>query len=242
MFTKQQILEEIKRTAKENGGKPLGAGRFEKETVIKANDWEKYWARFGDALKEAGFAPNEFQSGYSDEFLANKIIEVIHKLGKFPTLREIKVEKNNNPEFPSTSAFYRWGSSKHQMAEKLMDYCKSKTGYDDIIKLCESVIQKFGTGNVFSGNDTSQSLGEVYLFKHGRYYKIGKTNDTVRRGTELRIQLPEKMDLIHSIKTDDPSGIEAYWHRRFDSKRMNGEWFDLNSTDIKAFKRWKRII
>jgi hypothetical protein len=30
----------------------------------------------------------------------------------------------------------------------------------------------------------------------------------VRRGAELRIQLPEKMDLIHSIKTDDPSGVE----------------------------------
>jgi len=73
-------------------------------------------------------------------------------------------------------------------------------------------------------------------------YKIGKTNDTVRRGNEIRIQLPERTDLIHSIKTDDPSGIEAYWHKRFETKRMNGEWFDLNSSDIKAFKRWRRII
>ena len=89
-------------------------------------------------------------------------------------------------------------------------------------------------------NDASES-GEVYLFKSGRYYKIGKTIDTVRRGNELRIQLAEKIDLIHSIKTDDPSGIESYWHRRFDSKRMNGEWFDLNSSDVKAFKQWKRI-
>ncbi len=83
--------------------------------------------------------------------------------------------------------------------------------------------------------------GFVYLFKSGRYYKIGKTKDMVRRGTEIRIQLPEKLDLIHSIQTDDPSGVEAYWHRRFDEKRMNGEWFDLNSADIRAFKRWRRI-
>lgn len=64
----------------------------------------------------------------------------------------------------------------------------------------------------------------------------------MRRGNELKIQLPENLDLIHEIKTDDPSGIEAYWHRRFEAKRMQGEWFDLNSTDIKAFKRWRRII
>ena len=85
-------------------------------------------------------------------------------------------------------------------------------------------------------------LGEVYLFKSGRYYKIGKTNDTVRRGKELRIQLPEKCILIHSIKTDDPSGIETYWHGRFEEKRLNGEWFNLSPTDIKAFKNWRRII
>ena len=87
----------------------------------------------------------------------------------------------------------------------------------------------------------SDLVGEVYLFKSGRHYKIGKTKDTVRRGSEIRIQLPEKLSLIHSIKTDDPSGIESYWHNRFESKRMEGEWFDLNSADIRAFKRWRRI-
>ena len=87
----------------------------------------------------------------------------------------------------------------------------------------------------------SDLVGEVYLFKSGRYYKIGKTKDTVRRGSEIRIQLPERVNLIHSIKTDDPSGIESYWHNRFESKRMNGEWFDLNPSDVKAFKRWRRI-
>ena len=93
----------------------------------------------------------------------------------------------------------------------------------------------FGTPSVDT-TKRANSLWSDFLVK------IGKTNDTVRRGNELRIQLPEKTDLIHSIKTDDPSGIEAYWHKRFEEKRMQGEWFNLSSADVKAFKRWRRII
>jgi Meiotically Up-regulated Gene 113 (MUG113) protein len=238
MLTKQQILDEIKRTAKENGGTPLGMARFEKETGISTYDWGKYWARFGDAQKEAGFTPNQFQGAHADEFLIEKIVGLARKLGKFPTYREIQVERSNDPELPDKGAFSRLGT-KEQLATKVMEYCKEKGGYDDVVELCQSILKK-STEETIS-DDTNSAIGEVYLFKSGKYYKIGKTNDTVRRGSELRIQLPEKMDLIHSIKTDDPSGIEAYWHRRFEAKRLNGEWFDLNSSDIKIFKRWKRI-
>jgi hypothetical protein len=50
-MTKEEILNEIRRTAKENSGKPLGQNRFLKETGINPYDWGKYWARFGDAQK-----------------------------------------------------------------------------------------------------------------------------------------------------------------------------------------------
>lgn len=33
-ITKQEILNAIRQTAKENGGKPLGKGRFEKLTIL----------------------------------------------------------------------------------------------------------------------------------------------------------------------------------------------------------------
>lgn len=49
----------------------------------------------------------------------------------------------------------------------------------------------------------------MYLLRSGRFYKIGRSNAVGRRERELAIQLPERAALVHSIKTDDPSGIEA---------------------------------
>ena len=77
------------------------------------------------------------------------------------------------------------------------------------------------------------------MLKSGRNYKVGRSNSFDRRSRELKIQLPEQADTVHVIRTDDPIGIELYWHRRFESKRKNGEWFELNAQDVKAFKRRK---
>ncbi len=239
MVSKPEILDEIKRTALANDGKPLGIDRFENVTGIKPHEWGRYWARFGDAQKEAGFEPNQLQGAHSDEFLIEKVVEITRKLGKFPTYREIEVERRFDADLPNNKVFQRLGT-KERLAQLASEYCAKHDGLDHLAELCRAV-----TSNDKGEHDNeaadSVSYGEVYLFKSGRYFKIGRTNDTVRRGSEIRIQLPEKMTLVHSIKTDDPPGVEAYWHKRFETKRMKGEWFDLDPADIKAFKRWRRI-
>jgi len=82
-------------------------------------------------------------------------------------------------------------------------------------------------------------VGFVYLLQSGRHYKIGRTNALGRREREPAIQLPEKAKAVHSIETDDPVGIETYWHKRFEALRKNGEWFELGADELRAFKRRK---
>jgi len=236
-ISKQAIIDAIRKTAEENGGVPLGKDRLKKETGIGEYDYFKYWPTLSEAQRAAGFTANVLNAAHSEEFVLDSVIALMRELNRFPTNADLTVKRNKDNAFPSPSAITRRGSKK-DFAAKISQYAKDK-GYNDIVELCKVIVESPNKQKDIEDSETTQTLGEVYLFKSGKYYKIGKTNDTVRRG---RIQLPEKMDLIHSIKTDDPSGIEAYWHRRFEAKRMNGEWFDLNSADIKAFKRWRRII
>ena len=82
--------------------------------------------------------------------------------------------------------------------------------------------------------------GYVYLLRSGRRYKIGKSTDPSRRFREVRLELPDETNQVHTIPTDDPSGIESYWHQRFAEKRIrNTEFFSLTAEDVRAFKRRK---
>jgi hypothetical protein len=79
------------------------------------------------------------------------------------------------------------------------------------------------------------------LLKIGREkrYKIGKAVLVERRADQISLQLPEDLELVHAIRTDDAYGIEDYWHRRFETKNTKGEWFSLSRQDVEAFKRRK---
>jgi hypothetical protein len=234
---KATILREIKRTAEANGGAPLGAARFRAETGIGVRDWRKWWARWGDAAREAGFAPNPFGAKHDQSQLLEKYAQFARELGRLPTSADLRLKARQDDQFPSMSSFdSRW--RKCDLVARLLEHCRDREGYDDVVRLCEEYSPR-NRDAAEKPRGAAFEIGFVYLIKSGRYFKIGKTNAVGRREYELAIQLPEKPKTVHVIRTDDPDGIEGYWHKRFAEKRKNGEWFDLTNGDVAAFKRRK---
>ncbi len=151
----------------------------------------------------------------------------------------MRIEQIGNPDFPYNAIKKRG----RDFIRDLVRYCEKNPGHDDILEICQPILERLDEKEKDDvTNNSSSSVGTVYLYKHGKYYKIGHSNDPVRRGKEIRLESPETLKLIHSFKTDDPSGVEAYWKKRFENKRWKEtETFSLNSQDIKAFKRWKKL-
>lgn len=139
MYTKEEILVEIRKTAEENNGKPLGQTAFKRVTGMTPFDCSRYWPKFSDAIKEAGFPPNDPWTRYPDELLIKKTIEKIRKYGRYPTLNELFVENNKGDDFP----FHIFKKRKQDyVVGKIIDYCKNRVGYEDIIKACKPIIEK----------------------------------------------------------------------------------------------------
>jgi len=240
MVTKEHIVLEIQRVAAENGGSPPGRERFTAETGIKPWDWlGRYWTRWGDALKEAGFQPNQLQGRYADDLILGQYVALIQKLGRMPTYAEVRMHSLGKPGSPTHWTLERFGG-KAELAAKVIDFCKRHAGHEAVLEMCATVAGQTAKTSR-APKESEENWGYVYLMKSGRHYKVGRTVSTGRREREFQIQLPERPRLIHQIKTDDPVGIEHYWHQRFEDRRVRkeAEFFALTPQDVAAFKRRK---
>lgn len=236
---KEQILREIRRTAKANGGVPLGYRSFEAETGLARRGWQgRYWARWGDAVREAGLEANQPNPTTGRDAIAERVITMARRIGRIPVWHEMQLERRNDATFPGRRAFITAGmGTTDTLASTLASYCSNRDGYDDVLVLLSSTRRPSTSASLDTRRD-----GSVYLLKSGRYYKLGRAFDFGRRGRDINLQLPERAVTVHVIRTDDPVGIEAYWHKRFEDRRRNGEWFELTDADLRAFKRRKNFM
>jgi hypothetical protein len=174
-----------------------------------------------------------------DNLVLGKYALLTKELKHLPVAAELRLKAKQDQSFPSHTVFDRLGN-KQQLVKKLVEFCEANTNFLDVIEIARNYITNVVESTDDSnGEATDETFGYVYMLKSGRNYKVGRSNSFERRARELRIQLPEQADTVHVIQTDDPIGIELYWHRRFETKRKNGEWFELTAADVKAFKRRK---
>lgn len=232
---REHILNEIRKWASANDGRTPGVRIFERVTGIREGAWRGvYWARWGDAIREAGLQPNEKQGKHSEEFFLTKIADACRHYQKFPTAIELRMFQKIDGDIPSEKAIRRHFGSLTNVPNRLAEWITTSGKYQDILAFMPSKV-----GATATITNTLVAEGAVYLLQSGAHYKIGRSDQIERRVKEIRIALPDTAKLVHSIRTDDPAGIEAYWHRRFADKRTNGEWFKLSGADVAAFRRRK---
>jgi len=241
MLTKKEILREIYKYAEENDNKTPSEKKLYENTKIGIYDRMKYWSNYGELVSEAGLIPNEFdKTKYSQEQLCKIFIKVIREKSKWPTRGELDVKHFSNSDFPISGTFYKKLGLTKELAKTILEFVEDKKGYSDIIDICKVVFKKFeNQEESFENKDINH--GFVYLGKQHGDYKIGHSTDPNRRREDVTLLGSEPFKEIYKIETDDMNGLEKYWHHRFKSKKKRGEWFNLSSSDIKAFKRWKKI-
>lgn len=82
--------------------------------------------------------------------------------------------------------------------------------------------------------ESKHDEGYVYLIQADNgLTKIGKSKTKKRRTEQLDITLPYETKLLGTIKSSKYSALEKELHDRYESKRIRGEWFDLDKDDVK---------
>lgn len=79
--------------------------------------------------------------------------------------------------------------------------------------------------------------GYVYVVKVDGRYKIGKTKNPTNRFGEYTRLYEEPIVVVCEV-VFDYSEVEKELHKKYADKRLRGEWFNLNETDIELIKNY----
>lgn len=111
-----------------NEGQAPGMKRFFALTGIKESDWRgKYWVRWGDALAEAGLAPNEWTTANDEDDELARFAALARELRHFPVFAELGILRRSNPAIPSPKIFRRFGG-KQELAARVRSFCLAACG------------------------------------------------------------------------------------------------------------------
>lgn len=82
----------------------------------------------------------------------------------------------------------------------------------------------------------SDANGVVYLIKspsHPDLLKIGMSKDCgSTRLRSMQTGNPDQLTLVRQWNTNDPRALETALHRKFDRRRVQGEWFRVTEQEV----------
>lgn len=112
---------------------------------------------------------------------------------------------------------------------EFMEWVESNNGrsYQDVMENRYKKKQK---------HEPKPKRGYVYVIEGQGFYKIGRAKDANARLAHFGTKLPFPIEVVCVIESEDYVGLEAKLHRRYKSKRVNGEWFDLVPEDLEYLK------
>lgn len=236
---RDQLLATIKRVVEANGTVVPGERAFFAQTRLTRTTLRRAgFPNYGSAVRAAGLQPNELKRAVDDDKLFAPLAQLARQLGHFPTSGERAVARYQDSTFPGEAALSRRGRTE-SLSHALLSWCHTKAGLDDVVRILES---KLPVRHLTTASTKTRFVsGYVYLMRYGangRDFKIGHSDNVQRRQAQINMMSPSDVRIVHSIETDDPEGIEKYWHQRFADRRVKTkEVFRLTQVDVAAFKR-----
>lgn len=176
------ILSEIRRIAASREGQPPGQILFARETGIGEHQWRgKLWARWGDALVEAGFQPNDWTRRLDSDAVLAGVIDACRHFGRLPTSHETELFRKSAPSTAGAQAIRRHFGSRSNLVAALAQRAQDDPKLSDIAAMLPKVDEPPSPRPKLERDRE----GFVYLIRSGDFYKVGRSDDIERRIKEI---------------------------------------------------------
>ena len=92
------------------------------------------------------------------------------------------------------------------------------------------------------GKESTHKIpGYIYVIKSREYYKIGRAKDFRSRKKTYITENPFGIRVVIQKEVQDYISTEKYLLDFFHPKRVRGEWFELDSQDIKWIRAYLKL-
>lgn len=147
---------------------------------------------------------------------------ITNMVNVMPTYDELKELADGIYEFLSNTSPEKVSAhNEYYYAEYKKEWMRMNEGY------CDDFTSRKKPERKITG-------GFVYFIKehHSNTIKIGRTVDIKNRSTQFGVKLPFEWDFVKIVKCSDYVKLEEDLHSILSDKRVSGEWFKIDVTDI----------